>query len=134
LNGAIVIDSSALLSLLLGEQESQAITEAILSSARRKMSTFSFLESNTVALSRKGTTGQLRLASLCGELSLEIVPFDFEQAQIACLAWSRFGKGRHPAALNVGDCCSYALARVQSLPLLCKGNDFVKTDLELVAY
>jgi ribonuclease VapC len=134
LTKAIVIDSSALLTLLLGEPESEAMTDAILVSARRQMSTFSFLESSAVALFRKGMAGQLRVAALCGELGLEIVPFDIRQAQIACLAWNRFGKGRHPAALNVGDCCSYALARVTSLPLLCKGNDFVKTDLELVAY
>jgi ribonuclease VapC len=130
----IVVDSSALISVLLGEPESQQISTAILEADERQVSTFSILESNIIAFSRKGQRGQLDLDALFQELDLTAVPFDAEQAQIARQAWNRFGKGRHPAALNIGDCCSYALARSVGAPLLCKGNDFSQTDLDLVLY
>ena len=77
--------------------------------------------------------GQSALAQgldiLIGELAIEIVPFDEEQARQSRAAFVRFGKGRHPAALNFGDCVSYALARSRALPLLFKGTDFTKTDV-----
>lgn len=130
----IVVDSSALISVLLGEPESPKISTAILEADTRQISTFSVLESNIIALSRKGRTGQLDLEALFQELDLTAVPFDAEQAQIARYAWNRYGKGRHPASLNIGDCCSYALARSLQAPLLCKGNDFSRTDLDLVPY
>lgn len=63
---------------------------------------------------------------------MEFAALSRHQVDLAREAYERFGKGRHPAALNVGDCCSYALAKATGLPLLCKGNDFPKTDLPLV--
>jgi ribonuclease VapC len=85
-------------------------------------------------MSRKGPAGRLIFDSLCEELLLEVVPFTVEHLRLARQAWELFGKGRHPAGLNLGDCCSYALARATGHPLLCKGNDFVRTDLDLVSY
>jgi ribonuclease VapC len=134
LTSLIVVDSSALVSVLLGEPDNQKIFTAIVDANERQISAFSVLESNIIALSRKGRTGQLDLEALLQELDLTSVPFDAEQGQIARQAWNRFGKGRHPAALNIGDCCSYALARSVGAPLLCKGNDFPQTDLDLVPY
>ena len=65
---------------------------------------------------------------------IQIVPFDPEQSSVAVRAWKKFGKGRHPAALNLGDCFVYALARVAGEPVLCKGGDFLGTDLPVVKF
>jgi ribonuclease VapC len=70
--------------------------------------------------------------ALLHRLAVEVVPFTAAHATLARDAWLRFGKGRHPAGLNIGDCCSYAVARHAGLPLLFKGDDFSKTDLERV--
>jgi ribonuclease VapC len=87
-----------------------------------------------VILSRKGQAGRIAFEALCQELGLRVASFNREQAELALAAWEQFGKGRHPAALNLGDCCSYALAKSTGFALLCKGNDFPRTDLELLAY
>lgn len=128
----LVVDSSALLAILLGEPEQSLLLDIILGARQRRISAFSVLEAGSVALSRKGPAGRLVFDSLCEELALQIVPFTGEHMRLARQAWERFGKGRHPAGLNLGDCCSYALARAAGCPLLCKGNDFPHTDLELI--
>jgi ribonuclease VapC len=133
LNDGIVVDSSALLAILFAEPEGDAFTRAILSAQERHVSAFSLLEAGTVALLRKGHKGRATFDALCEELSLELAALSRNQVKLAREAYERFGKGRHPAALNLGDCCSYALAKVTGLPLLCKGNDFSKTDLPLVS-
>ena len=80
---------------------------------------------------RKGPAGIGELDRLLFRASIEEVPFNREQAGAARRAWLQFGKGRHKAALNFGDCCSYALAKVSGEPLLAKGDDFVRTDITL---
>lgn len=130
----LVIDSSALLAILFGEPEQTRFLDLIFDAEERRISSFSILETGAVILSRKGSTGRLIFDSLCDELLLQVVPFTAEHVRLARHAWERFGKGRHPAGLNLGDCCSYALARAAGYPLLCKGNDFAQTDLDLVAY
>ena len=82
---------------------------------------------------KKGPLGIGELDLLLQRASIEQVPFNKEQAEVARRAWLRFGKGRHRAALNFGDCCSYALASVSGEPLLAKGDDFVQTDIRLAA-
>ena len=82
--------------------------------------------------SRKGETGGRELDLLIYRADIEIIPLDPDQAEIARIAWRRFGKGRHPAALNYGDCFAYALARSRRLPLLYQGDDFSQTDIESV--
>ena len=82
--------------------------------------------------SRKGEAGGRELDLLIYRSGIEVVAVDQDQAETARQAWRRFGKGRHPAALNYGDCFSYALAKSRRLPLLFRGNDFVRTDIEAV--
>lgn len=81
---------------------------------------------------RKGPAAVREFNLLLRRAAIEIVPFNGEQFEIARAAWLKFGKDRHAAALNLGDCCSYALARVSGESLLAKGNDFVRTDLRMV--
>lgn len=130
----IVVDSSALLAVLFKEPEAAAIDEAILAASERRISAFSLLEAGTVALRRRGLKGQTVFDALCRQYLLEVAALSRRQMELARMAYERFGKGRHPAALNLGDCCSYALAKATDLPLLCKGNDFPRTDLPLVRY
>ncbi len=129
---ALVIDSSALIALFLEEGDRDRILDSILGARRRLLSAFSLLESGIVAEARKGPAGRALFDELCRSLELLVVALDEEQSRVAREAWRRFGKGRHPASLNIGDCCSYALARISGLPLLCKGQDFPETDLEIV--
>lgn len=83
--------------------------------------------------SRKGDNGGRELDLLLYRAAIEIVPVDHDQAEIARFAWRRFGKGRHPAALNYGDCFAYALATARRLPLLFCGADFTRTDITAVS-
>ena len=119
---------------MLREADAQRILSAILDTEIRRVSAFSVLEASLVVSSRKGAPGQAIFDSLLESFDLEVVPLDREQVHAAHRAWQHFGKGRHPAALNIGDCCSYALAQISGFPLLCKGEDFPKTDLLLLSY
>ena len=96
------------------------------------LSAVNLLEASIVIESRKGETGGRELDLLIYRADIEIVPLDQDQAEIARIAWRRFGKGRHPAALNYGDCFAYALAKSRRLPLLYQGDDFSQTDIESV--
>jgi ribonuclease VapC len=87
------------------------------------------LEAPIVIESRKGEAGGRELDLLIYRAAIEIVAVDQDQAEIARLAWRRFGKGRHPAGLNYGDCFAYALAKSRRLPLLFQGDDFSQTDI-----
>ena len=80
--------------------------------------------------SRKGEAGARELDLLLYRTRIEVIPVDEDQAEIGRLAWRRFGRGRHPAALNYGDCFAYALARTRQLPLLFQGDDFSRTDID----
>jgi ribonuclease VapC len=132
--GGVAIDTSALLAIALAEPEAPAIEALLFTCQPRMISAVSVLEAACVLEARKGLAGSLLLDELCRALGLEVVGFAPRQVRLARDAWARFGKGRHPAALNFGDCCAYALARFAGLPLLCKGNDFPRTDLELASY
>lgn len=128
----MVIDSSAIIAVLLDEAESAAIARCILGSSRRSMSTVSKLEMGLVSVGRGGVELERRLMRLCAEFDIDFTPFDEHQADIAREAFARFGKGRHPAGLNFGDCAAYALAIAEAEPLLFKGTDFAATDVEVV--
>lgn len=128
----IAVDSSALVAVLENEPEKLPVIRAILVAPERYLGVFSYLEASIVLMARRGPAGSAMLDALIQELALTRVPLDGDQVAIARRCWLRFGKGRHPAALNIGDCCSYALASALALPLLCKGNDFPLTDLPLV--
>ena len=126
----MVVDTSALLAILQDEPERRRFNEALESADSRLMSVATFVETSIVIESRYGAEGLRDLDLLLERAGLELVPVDVEQARAARAAYSRFGKGRHPAALNFGDCFSYALARVLGEPLLYKGGDFSQTDLQ----
>jgi len=129
----VVIDSSAIVAIMLGEDEGVPFAYAIEQDRVRLMSAVSALEINVVMGHRKGPSAIREFDLLLHRAAIEIVPFNGEQFELARAAWLRYGKGRHAAALNLGDCCSYALAKVSGEPLLAKGNDFVRTDLRMAA-
>jgi ribonuclease VapC len=125
----MVIDTSALLAILQDEPERRKFNEAIEMADSRRMSAVTFVESSMVVESRFGAEGVRDLDRLIERAEVEIVPVDVQQARTAREAFARFGKGRHAAGLNFGDCFSYALARVLGEPLLFKGEDFGRTDV-----
>jgi ribonuclease VapC len=129
----MVIDTSALISILLGEPEAEAFARAITNDSKRLISAFSVLESSIVIEAKKGDAGGRELDVLLHRSKIEIVGMNTEQLEIARRAWRMYGKGRHPAGLNIGDCCAYALAKYSGEPLLFKGDDFGKTNIKTVS-
>lgn len=138
----IVIDTSALIAIFRLEPEADALLKAIVAARKRAMSALSVLEASMVMSGARAAagTGLPRgygesadrfepLDAFLAEAGIEIVPFDAEQARLAREAFLRFGKGRHKASLNLGDCASYAAAKARAAPLLYKGEDFRHTDL-----
>jgi ribonuclease VapC len=125
----VVLDASALLAILLGEPERDRFIESIALTTRRLVSAATVVECGLVLISRRGEGGIARLNSLLHEAGVEIAAVDSAQAQAAVDAFRRFGKGRHPAGLNFGDCFAYALASLTGERLLYKGDDFAKTDI-----
>ncbi len=130
----MVIDTSAIIAILTAEPETNRLANAIATDPRKTMSSFSLLEAGIVIESRKGDSGARELDILLHRVNIEVIPLTLELVQLAQEAWRRFGKGRHPARLNIGDCCSYALAKYSGEPLLFKGNDFSQTDILPVKY
>ena len=131
---SVVLDTSALISILLGEDEARRMVLAIYRDGSRLVSASSELEASMVITSRFGDDGARELELLLYKMSCEIVPFTHDQSVLAFEGWRRFGKGRHPAGLNYGDCCTYGLCLSAGEPLLFKGNDFSQTDLAAVSY
>ena len=125
----MVIDTSAILAILQNEPEQDAFIEAIESANICLVSAASFFEVSIVILTRYGMDGILDLDLFMAKAGIEISSVDSDQANIARRAFRDFGRGRHPAELNFGDCFSYALAKSLDLPLIFKGNDFSKTDI-----
>ncbi len=125
----MVIDTSALIAILVGEPEALSFTKAIADESRKMISSFNVLESGIVVEARKGEAGGRELDLLMHRARIEIVAMNADQAELARAAWRKYGKGNHPAGLNIGDCCTYALAKYSGEPLLFKGNDFNQTDI-----
>ncbi len=128
----VVIDTSALLAILLGEPERGKFLQLLSESETRLLSAANALETAIVVESRRGEAAGRELDLFLHRTKIEIVAVDAEQFSIARFAWRKFGKGRHPAALNFGDCFAYALTKASSEPLLAKGEDFRRTDLQLL--
>lgn len=124
----MVIDTSAFIAILTGEPERATFIESIEDADSRLVSAATFVEISIVIESRYGAEGLRDLDLFLTTAGAGIVPVDIEQAQVARRAFSRFGKGRHRASLNFGDCFSYALAATRAEPLLFKGDDFIHTD------
>ena len=125
----MVIDTSALAAIFFAEPERQRFLNAITSAENRLLSAASALETGIVLESRQGEAAGREFDLFVVRANLQIVSVDAEQAELARSAWRRYGKGRHPAALNYGDCFSYALAKSADEPLLAKGTDFALTDI-----
>lgn len=126
----MIVDASAVLAILFEEPEAEQYRRAIADAERSLMSTANFFEAAIVIEARTGIAGGLELDLFVEEAPLQLVAVTAEHAQAARRAWRQFGKGNHPAALNFGDCFSYALAKETREPLLFKGNDFALTDIE----
>jgi ribonuclease VapC len=127
----MVIDSSALLAILLDEPEAAEFLRIIKDSPARRVSAASFLETGMVLRRDSSGKRQQLLEELIIALRLSIVPVTEQQARTALAAFTIYGKGHgHPAGLNFGDCLAYALAKVFAEPLLFKGNDFSYTDIK----
>ena len=130
----MVIDASALVAILQGEPEAERFSAAIAGDPARLVGVVTLLESATVIEARNGEEGGRDLDLLVYRGGLRVVDMTVEQGEVARAAWRRFGKGRHPAHLNIGDCCAYALAKVSGEPLLFKGDDFAKTDVAVAPF
>jgi ribonuclease VapC len=125
----MVIDTSALIAILFGEPEALSFSRAVADESRKLISAFNALETGIVVEARKGEAGGRELDLLLHRAQIEIVAMNADQAELARAAWRKYGKGNHPAGLNIGDCCAYALAKYSGEPLLFKGNDFGQTDI-----
>jgi ribonuclease VapC len=125
----MVLDISAILAILQNEPERRKFNEAIDAAETRSLSAASFVECSMVLESRYGADAVRDLDLLVAKAQVSLVPVDEEQADLARRAFRKYGKGRHPAGLNFGDCFSYALARALDEPLLFKGSDFTQTDI-----
>lgn len=130
----MVIDTSAIIAILFGEPEAARLARAVAADATRMMSSFTGLECAIVVEARKGEAGAHELDLLLQRMGVRSHSLTAEHMVLAREAWRRYGKGRHPAGLNIGDCCAYALAKLQGEALLFKGDDFLQTDVTAVDY
>jgi len=129
---SIVVDTSAVLAILGNESAADDTIEAMDVAEDRLMSAATLVELGIVMEARLGAAGALAVDRFLRDGEVRVVAVDRPQADLALDGWRRFGKGRHPAALNLGDCFTYALAAEQGLPVLCTGNDFSQTDLAVL--
>ena len=129
----MIIDSSALIAIYGSEADARPLWDHIYSSASKVISAATYLEAGVVALGRDRRIGLETIRAIVEELAIEICDVTAEQALIAQEAYLRYGKGLHPAGLNYGDCFVYALAKARREPVLCKGAEFGKTDIAVVA-
>lgn len=125
----MVIDSSAVLAILLAEPERERFFQAIAADPVRLISSVNALEASMVIENRLREAGGRELDLLFHRSGVEVVACTAEHFDVAREAWRRFGKGNHRASLNLGDCFAYALSQVSGEPLLFKGDDFSKTDV-----
>jgi ribonuclease VapC len=124
-----VVDSSALIAIMFLESEAQRFTELIQAARAPLLSPANFLEASILIESRRGFAKRYSFDTCVAESGIRLQPVTRAQILIARDAYRRFGRGNHPAGLNFGDCCAYALAKERALPLLFKGDDFARTDI-----
>ena len=125
----MVIDTSALIVILFGEPEAIDFSRALADDPKKLISTFNALETGIVVEAKKGEAGGRELDLLLHRAGIEIVSMNVDQVELARSAWRKYGKGNHPAGLNIGDCCAYELAKYSGEPLLFKGHDFKQTHI-----
>ena len=127
----MVIDTSALVAIFLAEPERKRFLDLIVEGGTRLISAANALETGIVLEAKRGEAAGREFDLFLVRANLLVVPVDGEQVEIARSAWRKYGKGRHSAALNFGDCFAYALAKSSGEPLLAKGTDFALTDIEV---
>jgi ribonuclease VapC len=129
---AVVVDTSAAVATLLREPGWEELLDALDGADERVMAAPTLVELGIVMEARKGPTAVSVVDRLLRDAEIEVVPFDHDLSARALEGWRRFGKGRHRAALNLGDCFSYALAVALGAPVLCVGDDFAATDVDVI--
>ena len=127
----LVVDTSALIGVLKAEPEASSLLDRLSPGGAKAISTATLLGAQMVACNQLGDQGPAELDVLLHQAGIVAVPFDALQLHWALKGWRRFGKGRHPAGLNLGDCFAYGLAMTLELPLLFKGEDFSSTDVKV---
>lgn len=131
----MVLDTSALLAILLGEPEAPAMVRAVAGDPTRLLAAPTLVEAAAVMHARKGRGGEVAFDALLERMEVQVVGMSLQAARLARLAYSRFGKGvGDPAVLNYGDCLAYGVAMAEREPLLFKGDDFSRTDVTAVSY
>jgi len=131
----MVLDTSAVLAILLAEPEADDMVRALASDSRRLLGAPTLVEASAVMRAKKGGAGEVALDGLLERLEVETVPMSAAAARLARLGYARFGKGvGDPAVLNFVDCLSYGVALAEREPLLFKGGDFAQTDVEVAIY
>lgn len=127
----MILDTSVLVAIALAEPEHVALESKIDSAATVAVGSPTLVEAGIVISARTGRDARAVLGDIVANIDATVVEFGVDHFREALSAWLRFGEGRHPAALNFGDCLSYAVARVSGQPLLSEGRDFALTDLTL---
>ncbi len=127
----MIVDTSALVAMLLREEGWEALRSAVVDEEVVGIGAPSLLETVLVISGRAGRDRSEDVERFVRDLGIVVISFEEDHARAAAEAFARFGKGRHRAALNFGDCMSYAVAKLAGQPLLCTGSDFAKTDLKL---
>ena len=130
----MIIDSSAVVAILTSESHADSLEDALIESSARRISAVTYVEASIVMDSRNSPTTSHALDTFLQISQIGIEPVTVQQARLARQAYRDFGKGRHRAGLNLGDCFAYALAKDKGEPLLFKGDDFRKTDVEVADY
>ncbi|MXY23718.1 MAG: type II toxin-antitoxin system VapC family toxin [Acidobacteria bacterium] len=125
----MVVDSSAVLAILFNEPERDTLAAALAQAGVRLMSSVNALETAVVVSARKGPHGAREFDLLLHRAEIEVIAFTADHLRLARDAYQRYGEGRHPAGLNLGDCCAYALSRHTGEPLLFKAGAFLLTDV-----
>jgi ribonuclease VapC len=125
----IAVDSSIVVAIMRDESDARIWTEVLDQASKSLMSVVSYVETNMVIAGRRPNADSEQVGVLLRALSIDVMPVTLEQGDLALSAFMTFGKGRHPAKLNISDCFSYALAKSRNVPLLFKGHDFTRTDI-----
>lgn len=128
----VVVDTSAVVAILIGEPRSASLADELASRAPRMMAAPTLVELGIVFEARYGAVGGAVVERFVRDAAVEVVGFDRTLADRALEGWRRFGKGRHPAALNLGDCFAYGVAAMSGYPVLCTGEDFAATDVAVI--
>jgi ribonuclease VapC len=127
----VIVDSSAVVAILLKQPGYEPLLDTLARARGAAIGSATLVETGIVLAARLGIPGKTLLARFVQESDMAVIPLAAEHWPVAVDAFIRFGKGRHPAALNFGDCLTYAVSRLAEQPLQCLGNDFAQTDLPL---